>query len=69
MHDILQMYNKFMLWQTCGRLVQDLEATPLHSAVGFNNIDVAKVLLQHDADVDAMDTFLVRIQPQLWCLD
>ena len=69
MHDILQMYNKFMLWQTCTRLVQDLEASPLHIAVGLNSIDVAKVLLQHDADVDAMDTFLVRIQPQLWRLN
>ncbi len=51
-----------------GQLVQDLEATPLHIAVGYNHVDAAKVLLQHDADVNAIDTFLVRIQPQLWHL-
>lgn len=55
--------TKFTLWQTWARLVQDLGGSLLHIAVGFNHIDVAKVLLQHDADVDAVDTFWVRIQP------
>ena len=48
--------------------MQGWEATPLHAAVGNNHVDAAKVLLQHDAGVNAIDTPLVCIRPQLWRL-
>lgn len=65
---ILGIHAKFMLWQTWAKLVQGVEATPLHIAVIYTHVDAVKVLLQHNADVNAIDDLLVRIQPQLWHL-